>query len=480
MKKNDLIHGLENIEIPEVKLEHHKAKLKQALYYELFRKEKPPSVLDYLQNLAEVFTMISKNLKIVAPITILALAILVYQFVFAAPQAVAVLTMQVNPALKLVLDVDNQVNKAESLNDDAKAILSQLDLEGKTASQAIQLLTETAIAKGYMKEDKEIMLALHPIEDSSGNKELLALAPEIEKAVMEVLAKSSLKNEVTSIVVSAKLYEEAFADGILPITYADLIEDNVSQETILNLLALREQLGIEETKFIEEWETVSEAFIDLMEAGVAEQVAFDLMKGAIGADKTLDEVSTIVAAMIDLKEAGIDPQKGLDLLKMAGEQGVEQEKLLEEFTTLVAAKIDLVEAGISPEAADAILKEAIKADSNLEEVTTIVAAFIDLKEDGMAEAEALAKVKDALKKDPTLDTFDDILELEEDKIKKAKEKEATTEVKKENVKVEKSSTTQEENVNPNKTINSVNEESSAVEDAAAGSPPVQEPQDDNN
>lgn len=48
MKKNDLIDGLENIEIPEVKLEHHKAKLKQALYYELFRKENPPSVFDYL------------------------------------------------------------------------------------------------------------------------------------------------------------------------------------------------------------------------------------------------------------------------------------------------------------------------------------------------------------------------------------------------------------------------------------------------
>jgi len=355
------------------------------------------------------------SLKTKAAVSILtmALVVTVYSFFsFTGAQAAAHVTLQVNPAVQFTIANNNKVIEVQALNDDAKSLVEGLKLIGTEVTEVLELLTDKAIQLGFVKSNEEFVVTFRAAEKNISEEFLNQLAEKTKQAISVSLVAANQANEVKTVVISKELFEFALKEGALPSVYIDLLEANVSQETIQEILLLANMEGVNKVKFLEELNTIGSAMEDMLEAGFDEKQALTLLQGAILADKEIEELSTIVAAMIDIKDAGGNPEQSLAFIKAALEQGIDQETLLEEVTTLTAAYIDMIEEGISEEVASTLIKEAMKADPSLEETTTITSALIDLVEDGLTEAEAMAKVQAAIAADPSLEKLDDLLEGE--------------------------------------------------------------------
>ena len=140
-------------------------------------------------------------------------------------------------------------------------------------------------------------------------------------------------------------------------------------------------LGVTAERFQAELSTLVWAAADLMEAGLSQDEALEVLRQAMRTDPSLREATTIVADKIDLKEAGLSAATIQAFLALKSDDfGIDHRTYLAEYSTLASALIDLVEAGIDEAMALAILKEAMLKDPSLEEVSTIVADVIDRQE----------------------------------------------------------------------------------------------------
>lgn len=404
MNDKDFIESIENTEKPQIELRTHKDHLLHVLSQELKREKN-------IERKSGIFMVSSLKLpKFLVPAMSVVLLLAVGAFFFTASSPATYVTMQVNPALEFALDKDNNVISVESLNEDAKLLINDLKLVDKELEAALLLIVGKANELGFVKPDQEFMIAFRSAQGTLDEESLYDLAKDAELAVQNAIVEANLSNEVNTAVISSELFETALKAGLLPGDYFDLIEENVSQGVIMEMIRLSEIQGIDPEKYFDEFDTVSSAAIDLLEAGVEESKIMLLLQAALATDKEIEEFSTIVAAMIDIQEAGGDPEQVVNLIKSAGEANISSEILLEEITTLTAAYIDMIDEGISAAVASAFLTDAMKADPSLEELSTLSAAFIDLIEDGVSEAEATKIINEAIKADPSLESFDDLIE----------------------------------------------------------------------
>ena len=80
-------------------------------------------------------------------------------------EIVTVITMDINPSIKISLNEKDKVVKVEGLNEDGKEILKDNKLKGKTLEKAIDNITEKAIEKKFVKEkDSHILLHVEGIK----------------------------------------------------------------------------------------------------------------------------------------------------------------------------------------------------------------------------------------------------------------------------------------------------------------------------
>ncbi|MCF2941880.1 hypothetical protein L1N85_26510, partial [Paenibacillus alkaliterrae] len=395
MRKEDLVEQLETMEKPEVHLDHHKYRLKHLLRTRLYARNN--SDFQLKKQWGAITMSILKNTKVIAPVLSVALLFGIYSLFFTGSQeAAAYVTLQVNPAVQLVVDKDNEVMQIEPLNDDAKQVVGELELIGMELEIALEMITTATLELGYVDADKEFVLSIRNVESLTNDELLQQLARGSKQAVSDSLSAANQTNEVHSVIVTPELFELALEKGLLPSDYIDLMETGISPEAVQEILMLSDIDGVDKNVFLDELDTVASALEDMLEAGFDEAKAIAMLQGAVKADKDFEELSTIIAAMIDMQDSGANPEQSLAYIQAALEQGVDQDMLLEEITTLTAAHIDMIEEGVSEETASALMKAAMKADPSLEEVTTITSILIDLMEEGLTEQEALAKLLAAM------------------------------------------------------------------------------------
>lgn len=348
-------------------------------------------------------------------VTVVGLALVSYP-AFATPKAVSNLTLQVNPAINLVLSDKNTVIAAEGLDAQGDSLLEGLDIVGKETPEALRLITDALREAGFLGPEQRILIALHPIEQRLGEAELTALAKNIHQTLDEYLAGQGLLTEVKIVVLTTEVADAVFAAGLLPADYIDDYIDliaAVGPESAMWVINLQNELGLDRIVFNEEVSTITAALIDMMEAGITKDAALDILNRTLVVDPTLEELATIIAAMIDLHEAGAMEEDIIAVFKLVEEQvaaGMNRALILEEITTITAAKVDMLDAGIPAETALATIKKALQADPTLEELTTITAKMIDLHEKGLSREEALSRIQAAITADPTLEDFDELVE----------------------------------------------------------------------
>ena len=68
----------------------------------------------------------------------------------AANGALTYIGLRINPEIEMVIDETGTVASANAVNADGEVVLSEVELEGKTAEEAVVDFTETAVDLGYM------------------------------------------------------------------------------------------------------------------------------------------------------------------------------------------------------------------------------------------------------------------------------------------------------------------------------------------
>jgi len=318
------------------------------------------------------------------------------------PQPVAQITMQVNPALQLSLDQENRVIGVAGLDERGKALLPQIAAQNMGLEQTLLKITDVVMEAGFLTPGTKIRLVLHSPEDRE-----IEILPDIatlaQQTITARLVELNIQIEVTSHVINAEMYKMITEKGWLPRDYEDLLEEyedlieaGVSHDIMAAIIRFGEEIGIEPELLLEELSTLVAAVIDMVEAGIPEVTALEMLKIAMETDLSLEETTTIVAGVIDMHEAGIasghilaflNLHQGIEVL------GVKREIFLEEFSTLVAGMIDMREAGITEATALETTRIAMGIDPTLEELSTIIAEMIDLVEANISEAEALDKIR---------------------------------------------------------------------------------------
>lgn len=405
---------LENLELPEVHLPAHQRRLREILLAPGGFKKESVLFLARQKISGGINGMKPQAWKLaVASIAVLFLAVGGYLTFFTAPQAVAGIDLQINPALTLTIGERNSVIDAEGLDAQGESLLAGLDVANKEMTEVLRKVAGALREAGLLENERRVLIALHPVGDRVEETKLADLADTVRQILADYLAEHELTAEVVIVVLTVELAEAIRATALFPADYVDLVVA-VGARAAVEALNLQRELNLDPALFKEEFGTIAAALIDMAEAGIAGENALAILRGALASDPKMEELATIIAAMIDLHEAGATQEDILAVFVLVEEQlakGVERKLLLEEFATITAAKADLLEAGIPAATALAALRTALQADPTLEELSTITAAMIDLVEKGLSEEAALAKIRAAIKADPTLQNFDDFIEV---------------------------------------------------------------------
>jgi hypothetical protein len=325
------------------------------------------------------------------PVVSLLVLALVSQFAL-QPVEAAFVTLEVNPSVEIGVDRRGLVVSAQGLDEAGKALLAAVrwtSLRQRPFDEVLASLTDRLIAENRVAPGGRVVVTVRAV---SGEPAVQDISAQARKTVDRVLANAGVQAATVGTVVSNELYQAAARLKFSPADYYELAALGLKDATVVKVLALAGELGIDTQVFIDEMDTVAGALADLKAAGFTEEQALQAVRAALAADPTLEESSTIVAGVIDLYEDGVPLEQVMAILALQHDLALKLEPgvFLEEVTTLMAALADLYEANITGEAALALMRAAIVADPTLEESSTIVAGVIDLYEDGVPLEQVMA------------------------------------------------------------------------------------------
>ena len=162
--------------------------------------------------------------------------------------ALAAITFDVNPSVELVVDTDEIVTDAVSLNDDGAAVLGGMELVGTNLETATNALIGSFLTNGYLDELQNAILV--SVESYGGDTS--ALESELSSRVSTLLSNGGLEGAVLSQTISSddNLTSLAQQYGIST-GKAALIQEIVAQDNTLTTDALA-QLSITELALVAE------------------------------------------------------------------------------------------------------------------------------------------------------------------------------------------------------------------------------------
>lgn len=160
--------------------------------------------------------------------------------------ALAAITFDVNPSVELVVDTDQMVTDAVSLNEDGAAVLGGMELVGTNLETATNALIGSFLTNGYLDELQNAIL----VSVESYGEDTSALESELSSRVSSLLSSGGLDGAVLSQTISAddNLTSLAQQYGIST-GKAALIQEIVAQDSTLTMDALS-QLSITELALI--------------------------------------------------------------------------------------------------------------------------------------------------------------------------------------------------------------------------------------
>ena len=87
---------------------------------------------------------------------------------YQAPTAVALLSVDINPSLQFTLDAQGHLLKLQTQNEDAKRMLSQMDLIGKPLDQVLEQVVNQAVEQKFLDSTRHwVVVGYSPMSDKT-------------------------------------------------------------------------------------------------------------------------------------------------------------------------------------------------------------------------------------------------------------------------------------------------------------------------
>lgn len=213
------------------------------------------------QTKGKVITM-KKNRKplIIKMIAVAAMLVLVLSLSIASIISVnaveTVISLDVNPGIEISVGKNDKVRKLVATNDDGEAIITDLDVKGKTLDEALDLLLARFVEEGYISADTNSLLVSVKAKKLKNTDELSQrITDSINGKLTEAGVEASILTQVVSehdeIEALAEEYEMSF--GKARLIYELVQKDGRHTFEELSALTVHElHLLLKETKLIPE------------------------------------------------------------------------------------------------------------------------------------------------------------------------------------------------------------------------------------
>lgn len=259
----------------------------------------------------------------------------------AANGALTYIGLRINPEIEMVTDETGVVVSANAVNTDGEVVLSAVELEGKTAEEAVVDFTETAVDLGYM--DPAAGKDTVYVDVNGENTEVVE---KVEKSLSDKLMKFFEKKGIT-----AKVSKE-----VLDTYLAAAQEWNVTPghaKMIARVLSANPELTYDELLNL----TVKELIELLKTEKHADKIAADLKDDYKAAVEALKEE---YKELFELREAIDDIEDDLeDAREEDDDDDDDDDKLTEE--EIAALEKELAEKKAAAEALEKEFKEKLDA-----------------------------------------------------------------------------------------------------------------------
>ncbi|HSL87430.1 MAG TPA: YusW family protein [Bacteroidales bacterium] len=227
---------IDNLEMPQVTMPGHKEQLKlMLLAHGSPESRRSGSFISSALNKTIGVIMLKKSaLRIAVPVMLLLMAVVAYQSLIARPQAVAAVTLQVNPAVTLTLDQKNVVLEAVGENADGVAFVADFQLKGKELKEALEEFTQRLHDEGFLHPDSEVIITVHPLAGSE-QASLKALSAYAQQVMSDNLNRYNVQKP-DSYVISEGLHLFLRELGLMPLNYVELLKANLTEEEIIQVV----------------------------------------------------------------------------------------------------------------------------------------------------------------------------------------------------------------------------------------------------
>ncbi|MDB5083828.1 MAG: hypothetical protein JWN30_714, partial [Bacilli bacterium] len=127
----------------------------------------------------------------VAACLMLGVGVWAYWNISSENQVYAYVGIDINPSLELGINQSGKVLTVQALNDDAKALLTDLSVQGESVDQAVAAVAKAAASKGFVQQNADIVITAspavngHPAANSSDNQSAAAVDQNKKLSALE-------------------------------------------------------------------------------------------------------------------------------------------------------------------------------------------------------------------------------------------------------------------------------------------------------
>lgn len=156
-------------------------------------------------------------LKYVLPVALIAVLTIIVIFM-CLPQNTSQLSggyfvIDINPSIEISYDKDGNVLAVTALNEDAEVLLYELNFNGKSYTEAIELIVDNCITLGYLSSQRDDNAILTTAISEQGVKDEI-MTEKIRKVFSDTLTQKKVTGEVLTGVQDEELNKEAEKYGI--------------------------------------------------------------------------------------------------------------------------------------------------------------------------------------------------------------------------------------------------------------------------
>lgn len=293
--KKQFEEEIKTIQKPEFMLKNHKRELLTRVQGKLFEEN---------EKRGNIMMKRILNPKILIPLFVVLLVAMASLSSLRLNTAAYFVTLQINPSMEIELDRDARVIETTALNEEARILLSKLDLDNKKIDEAFEEIIKEANRLGYVGLEKQFEVSVRDARNNTATLNVTEILANIQKTMVETLKNEGLTNNINVVAVTNDQYTTARSLGISPSEYMKLIEYNVSNEAIKNVVDYATAQMLDD-EFEDEFDDVVEAWVDMLKAGISQEQALAVIRLSLTSEKTLDEVEDIAKAYRSFIRSGL-------------------------------------------------------------------------------------------------------------------------------------------------------------------------------